>query len=135
MAAFSQYFEQKIINWTRGTAFATTPTALEIRLHRSNPLDDYSGADEVPGGVGYVKQAIVLSAPSSIVSTGSSTVNVGNILFGPATGAWGSITHFSIHGSATDTNFYFFGAFLAAQSVITGGSYSIPNGTLSILVR
>ncbi|HUT64275.1 MAG TPA: hypothetical protein VMZ04_10010, partial [Anaerolineae bacterium] len=66
---------------------------------------------------------------------GSTSTNTGNIIFGPATGAWGSITHWSIHGSAGDLNFYFFGAFLAAKAVIAGDGYTIPNGTLSILVR
>ena len=135
MSAFSQWFERAIINWTRGTALATPPTALEIRLHTTDPLDDYSGATEVGGGLGYVKQAITMGAPASIVGTGSTMLNVGNIIFGPATGAWGSISHWSIHGSAGDTNFYFFGKFLASKAIITGDSYTIPDGTLEILVR
>ena len=134
MAAFSQWFEQAIINFTRGTAIATTPTALEIRLHTSDPLDDYSGA-AVPVAMGYVNQAIVLGAPGSIVGTGSKTTNTANIIFGPATGVWGSITHWSIHGTAGDTNFYFYGAFLAAKAIIAGDSYTIPTGTLEITVR
>jgi hypothetical protein len=135
MAATSQWLEQKIINYVRGTAFATTPSALEVRLHTSNPLDDYSGAAEVGGGLGYIKQAIVLVAPSSIVGTGSTTSNSGDIVFGPATGDWGSVTHWSIHGSAGDTNFYFFGTFLVPKNVGTGDGYGIPDATLSILAR
>lgn len=135
MSALSQWYEAKILNFLRGTAFATTPSALEIRLHTADPLDDYSGAAEVVGN-GYVKQAITLGAPSSVVGTGTTVVNSGNIIFGPAvTAAWGSISHWSIHGSAGDTNFYFKGAFLAVKTVNVGDGYSIPDGTLEILVR
>lgn len=134
MSAFSGSLEQKIINWVRGTAIAATPSALEIRLHTADPLDDYSGA-AVPVGNGYASKAIVLAAPSTVVGTGSTTTNDGNIIFGPATGAWGSITHWSIHGTAGDTGYYFHGAFLAAKAIISGDSYSIPDGLLEITVR
>ena len=135
MSAFSSWFEQTILNWCRGTAIATTPTALQIRLHTSNPLDNYSGAAEVGGGIGYTAQAIILSAPGSIVGTGTTVSNTLSIIFGPATANWGSVTHWSIHGSAGDVNFYFYGPFLAAKTVNIGDSYSIPAGALEILVR
>jgi len=136
MSAFSGFLEQAIVNYLRGTAVTPAPTTLEIALHTADPLDDYSGAAEVAAGVGYSRQAIVLSAPSSTVGVGTISENVGNIIFGPAsTNSWGSITHWSIHGVGADTNFYLKGVFLAAKAVAVGDSYSIPDGTLSILVR
>lgn len=135
MSAFSQWFEQTICNWVRGTAIATTPTALQIRLHTSDPLDDYSGAAEVGAGLGYTAQVITFAAPGSIVGTGTSMSNATTIIFGPATANWGSVTHWSVHGTAGDANFYFYGPFLAAKTVNTGDSYAIPAGALEILVR
>ena len=136
MSAFSAWYQEKIINFVRGTAITPAPTSLEIRLHTANPLDDYSGATEVGAGVGYTKQAIVLSVPTTVNGVGSTTINVGNVIFGPcSTTPWGSITHWSIHGVGADTNFYFYGSFLAAKAIGIGDSYTIPNATLQILVR
>lgn len=135
MSAFSSWFEQAIGGWINGVAIATTPTALELRLHTASPLDDYSGAAEVGGGLGYVAQVITLTLGGAIVGTGSTLTNNNLLVFGPATGAWGSITHWSIHGTAGDLNFYFYGAFLAAKAIIAGDSYTVPIGTLDILIR
>lgn len=135
MTAFSGWFQEAIANWARGTALATTPSALELRLHTASPLDDYSGAAEVGGGLGYAAQVITFSAPVTVLGVGSTISNSNLIVFGPATGAWGSITNWSVHGTAGDTNFYFYGAFLAAKAIIAGDSYTVPIGTLDILIR
>lgn len=135
MVAFSAWLEQAIGGYITGVPIATTPTALALRLHTADPLDDYSGAAEVGLGLGYVQQVIAITVGGAITGVGSTLTNSNLIVFGPATGPWGSITHWSIHGTAGDTNFYFYGAFLAAQAVIAGGSYNVPIGTLNILIR
>ena len=133
MSAFSSYFEQIIINAIRGTDY-TAPTSLSFHLYTSNPLDDDSGIEVVGGiGVGYVPQAITLTAPATVVSTGSTTDNVGTIVFGPATGAWGSITHWAIKDQLT--NLIVYGSFLAAKNVGVGDGYSVTASTLQLLVR
>jgi hypothetical protein len=134
MAAFSQYMEQQLLNWAKGAAIDAAPTGLELALHTANPLDDYSGAAEVTAG-GYSRQVITLGSLSSVVSIGTTVKNSGVIVFGPATASWGSITHWSIHGTGANTNFLYFGAFLAAKAIISGDSYVISDETLEILVR
>ena len=136
MSAFSSWFEDKICNFVRGTAVTPAPTTLVIALHTTSPLDDGSGGGEVGAGVGYTRRAIVLGAPVTVVGVGSTITNTGNIIFGPAAVTpWGSITHWSIHGVGADTNFYFYGSFLAAKAIGVGDSYTVPNATLQILVR
>lgn len=131
MSAFSQTFEQNIINWVRSIAMPATPVSLLLALYNTDPLDDNTGTEV--SGAGYSRQPITLSAPVSIVGTGSTTKNSGVIVFGPATGDWGSVTHWAIYDNTGA--FLFHGAFLAAKFIQTGDSYTVPNETLEITVR
>ena len=133
MSAFSSFLEAAVINYLRGTDM-TAPVSLTLHLYTSDPKDDDSGTEVAGGiGVGYVAQTIVLTAPGTIVGTGSSTHNDATIIFGPATGAWGSITHWAIKSPSLQLLIH--GAFLAAKNVGIGDSYSIPVSTLQLLVR
>jgi len=135
MSAMSSVMEVAVINWLRGVAMPAAPASLEVALYTTDPQDDNSGT-EVAAGLGYVRQAIALTVPASVVGVGSSCTNTLNILFGPCiVGPWGSVTYWAVFEVGGGLLFLLHGSFVAAKAIAVGDSYSIPAGTLNLLAR
>ena len=134
MSAFSAYLEQEIIGFLKGTTVDAAPTSLLLALSTADPLDDKSGIAE-PVAMGYARQTIVLGTPAS--SNGVGTTVTGpttDLVFGPATGAWGSITHWAIFEN-TGTNMLLHGAITAPKDIASGDSFVVNADALTVIVR
>ena len=125
MAHLSDWFEQETLDWQWTTSSVTRPTGWYVALHTSAP-SDASGATGELSGSGYSRQAATLSRSASTVT------NASDITFGPATGSWGSVTHFSIWSASSGGNFLAWNSLSSARSVGSGDSAKFSASALTI---
>jgi len=131
MSAFSDYVENKLIDWMlRGQAF-TPPATVYVALFTSAPADA-GGGTEVSGG-SYARVAITCSlanwagtqaAGSTTASTGTSgtTSNNNPITFPAPTADWGLVTHFAIMDASSGGNELIYGALTVPKTINNGDS-------------
>lgn len=97
MSQMSDYLEDAIRNYFKGTAFPAVPTDELIALYTATPSDS-GGGTEVTTGVGYYRYAIPAATgwTSGAAGTGSIS-NTAAVTFPAATGAgWGTVSHFAV---------------------------------------
>ncbi len=141
---FTDYLENKIVDWLfRGQSF-TPPATLYFSLHTASCSDSSPGT-EVTGG-SYARVAVTASlanfagtqsAGSTSASSGTSgtTSNNGAITFAAPTANWGSITHIGINDASTSGNQLACNALTIPKTVNNGDAApSFAAGALTIQV-
>lgn len=128
----SKYLGEALIGWLRGTSMPTAPTEVRIELSRANPLRDASAFDP-PSGGSYEAEVLAFGSPSFTNGVGTTLANAEPIIFGPATGNWGSITHAALYHN--NNNMLFYGPLAVAKAVTSGNGMGFSLGTLSLLIR
>lgn len=131
---YGKYLAEAVINWMRSTAMPAAPAELRFALSTANPTRDGSGILEPAGIGGYGRQLIAFDTPDPVTGTGTSIANDADIIFGPATATWGSITHWAIYADATE-NMVLYGALSAAKQIGSGSGFGINEGAASLLIR
>lgn len=135
MSAFSDYYENQIIDhMLRGQSF-TVPTTVYVALFTANTgLESNSPSAEVSGGA-YARVAVTLDAASGGVSANSS-----DLTWATATANWGTVTSAAIvdHASnttwGTDVNVLMWADLSASKTVNTDDIFKILAGELDITV-
>ena len=136
MSAFSDYYENKIIDhMLRNQAF-TPPTTVYVALFTSTTgLEANSGiTGEVSGG-SYARQAVTLTAASAGASE-----NNADITFPTASASWGTVTALAIVDHATNTtwgtnvNVLMYGTLTASKAVGNGDTFKILAGNIDVTV-
>lgn len=132
MAAFSNYIEDALINWMRGTAFPSPPANWYVALYTS-ATDDASGGTEVSGG-SYVRSVVPAATGSFSAPAGGTgaTSNTVTIPFVPATADWGLVTHAAIYDAASNGNRILHGAFTVPRLIPSGATFTIGIGDLDL---
>jgi hypothetical protein len=136
MSAFSDYFENKIIDhMLRNQAF-TPPTAIYVALFTAvTGLESNSPSAEVSGG-GYVRKVFTLDAAS-----GGASQNAADIIWDAASGNWGDVTHAAIVDHETNTNWgtnvnvLMWAQLTAPKTVNSGDIFKILDGELDVAVQ
>ena len=130
MAAFSNYLQNKVVDWLlRGQAF-TPPATVYVGLFTTDDNAANTSGVEVSGG-SYARAAVTSSltnwagtqnAGSTTASTGTSgtTSNNGILTFPAPTAAWGSIQGMGIFDAATGGNLLFYAPLTSAKTVNNG---------------
>jgi hypothetical protein len=118
VSQMSDYLEDAIRNWFKGTVFPTVPANTYLGLYTAAPSDS-GGGTEVSGNA-YARQPIVSSA-AGWTSGGAGTGSISNaaIINFPAAnpGAWGTVTHFGVFDAVTAGNLLMWNA-LGASKVV-----------------
>jgi hypothetical protein len=124
MAGLSDYLENAVINWLRGTAMPAAPGTLYVSLHTADPGE--TGASEHGATAAYARTAATLSAPPSPVS------NTANVEFPTATANYSAaITHVGLWDAASGGNFLGGGALSASRTINNGDTPRFATGTLT----
>lgn len=139
MAAFSDFAENKLIDWffraqalgiTGATAGAGSgPATLFVGLFTAAP-GEAGGGTEVTGG-SYARVSVTSSlanwagtqgAGTTVASTGSSgtTSNNNAITFPAPTANWGVVTHAAVFDASTGGNPIFYSALASSKTVNNG---------------
>jgi len=129
MAALSDYLEDAIINWLRGTTFPAAPTTVYVALFTAAP-NDAGGGTEVSGG-GYARTAVTLGAPAG---GAGATDNTATVTFPQASASWGTVTHTAIFDALTAGNLLLHGALAASKAVGDGDTAEFAIGDIDFTI-
>ncbi|MBP8910237.1 MAG: hypothetical protein KBI32_01890 [Phycisphaerae bacterium] len=128
MGSFSNYWENKVLDHLFGKGTYAPPT-IHVALSSADPGEDGSGLDEPEGG-GYAR---VATGASDWSSADSGLVdNVQAIEFHPATGAWGTLTHFALFDAATAGNLLAHGSLTQPRTVNASDAPVFPPRQLQV---
>jgi hypothetical protein len=122
--AASNYLENAALKWALTADAVTRPTTWYIGLFTSDPTDAGSGT-EVTGG-SYERTAVSFSV------TADTATNSASVTFPTATGDWGLIGFIGVYDAQTSGNLLFHGAVAVAKSILSGDTFQISTGNLSI---
>ncbi|AVO37395.1 phage tail fiber protein [Pukyongiella litopenaei] len=124
MSAKSNYAETLALTFLLTTDPVTRPTAWYVALHTGAPGEDGTNAELA--GNGYTRQAATFSV------TGDAATNDAQILFGPATASWGSVSHFSVWDANSAGNCLYQGALDETKSYGINDEVKFPPAALVI---
>ena len=112
--------EALVRKWLFSDSAATRPTQWFLKLYTAAPSDS-GGGTEVASGVGYTAQEISFDA--------NGAANDAEIVFGPATADWGTVTHGAIFDESN--RFLAWAAVGSARSIPTGDSARFVAGAIT----
>lgn len=125
MSAKSNYLEGKLIEHVLRNTSYTSPSAVYLSLHTSNPDEDNSGT-EVSGN-GYSRQAITFGAHSNGACANTSVEE-----FTASGGSFGTVSHFGIFDASSSGNLLYYGALTASKVVADGDTLKFAAGSVTI---
>ena len=126
--SFSDYAEDKILDHLVGKTSFTMPSVW-VGLSTADPLDDASGNAE-PAGGSYARKST--AGGDWAASSGGAIANGGAITFAAATGAWGTVTHFTLWDAVTAGNMLAHGDLTVSKAVTSGDTVEFAIGDLDI---
>lgn len=130
MSAFSDYMEDKILNWLKGTAFGAAPGAVYVGLFNGSPTDAGGGGAEVTTTIRTAgRVAVTFGALSGGAMSNSAVVD-----FGAAAGD-ATVSHFGLFDAAAGGNLLMHGALTAGSQAVSAGTNVVwPIGDLDVSV-
>lgn len=133
MGGKSNYLEDKLLNWAKGSSMGSSPSGLYVRLFTADPTDAGSLTNEVtttirPGG------GVAATFGSITTASGGNTMaNTAIVDFGNAAGApSGPVTHFGVFDAATAGNMLWSAALTTPRTVTLGSATAFAIGALVI---
>lgn len=127
--SLTNYTENAIMNWFRGTAMPTAPATVWVALFNGDPGEAGSGGTEVTT---TIRVAGRVAVPFGTI-TANAIANSGIVDFGSAAGA-ATVNNFGLFDAATGGNLLCKGALTTARSVAIGNSVTFATGTLSLTI-
>ncbi len=131
MPGASTVLKDRVLNWLRGTAFATAPVTGYVGLYTTATGPGAEGT-EVTGGA-YARVAVTSATGWAAPATDGAKryiVNTGTVTFPTATAAWGTVTHWADHDAASGGTRYLFGALPSSRVINANDVASWPAGSL-----
>lgn len=125
MSAATDYLEDALLNHILRNVAYTSPTTVYAALF-TTATTEAGGGTEVAGG-GYARQAVTFAVP-----TGGSTSNSAPVTFGPATAAWGTVTHFAIMDAVSGGNMLIHNALTTPKTIGVGDTATFATGNLTV---
>lgn len=123
MAGMSLYLAQALLNEVLNDTPWTPPTSVWLALYTSDPTDMNTGT-EVSGGSYARFDATGLFTPLS----GHNAPSNAAVTFTGLPGC--TLTHGALLDASSAGNLLFYGALLNPRTVLTGGTYELPVGTV-----
>ena len=135
MAGKSQYLENALLNWMKGSAFPSAPAIVYVALFTTAPTNDAgASAVEVTGG-SYARAAITTSTGWSSISGAPSAPgqisNSGTVTFATPTANWGVVVAIGIYDALTVGNLLYWNG-ITSQTINSGVIASFSAGNLVI---
>lgn len=130
MGSFSDYWENKVLDYIFGKA-GLTPPPIFVGLSTSYPTDDGSALAE-PSGNNYAR--VQTSACDWNVASGGSLSNTSEIIFTMATGNWGTMTYFVLFDAAAGGNMLVYGSLGESKTIGSGDITKFAAGDLEIII-
>ena len=116
--------ENRVLTWLLTSGSVARPNAWFVALHTGDPGED-ADQDELSGD-GYAR------ITATFTVSGSTAENGADIVFGPATAPWGTVSHFSVWDAVTGGNPLYKGALTTPRVVDATDRIAFGAGTLEI---
>lgn len=133
MGGKSNYLEDKLLNWAKGSAMGSSPAGLYVRLFTADPTDAGVLTNEVTA---TIRPAGGVAATFGSITSGSGAntmTNTSSVDFGNAAAAPGSaVTHFGIFDAATAGNMLWSAALTTPRTVTLGAATAFAAGALVV---
>lgn len=135
-SGFSQYLENAILNWFRGTTFPAVPATMYLALFTTAPVNGVDGAAVEVSGNSYARKSFTpngtnFGAPSGAAP--ASAVLGANQVFATPTGSWGTVVGWAIYDAASSGNMLAYGTF-TGTAVGNGDTVEFLIGNLTLSV-
>ena len=145
--AFSQYFADKILSWSKGTTFPSALSSVHVTLHTADPGSAGTTSDvtnTIAGGSVH-SVSLASSALGGIADASGGGREIKNTSVLQVTGNAGNgsaltVTHFGIwdaactSGHSGSENFIASGALTSSVSIVSGDTVQFNTGDMSIKV-
>lgn len=127
----SEYFENLIVEWVRGTNFPASPTTLYLALSNTDPLDDGTGLLEPNVSFGYARQPISFGSMVTVPGDSTKVTSQAAVTFGPGVMTdWPPLAFGAIFDDAN--NMLFYGPLTNQRVVVVGDSLMLDAGALQL---
>lgn len=120
--SLSNYVEDKLLNWFKGSAFGTAPSTVYIGLWNGDPTDAGSGGTEVTTTIRIAGRVACTFGSTSTNSGANTMANSADVDFGAAAGG-ANLTHFALCDASSAGN-------VLASAAITGQPITVVLGNL-----
>lgn len=127
--SLSNYTENAILNWFKGTTFPAAPGNIYVGLFNGDPGEAGSGGSEVTTTIRAAGRPSVTFGAIS----GGAISNSGIVDFGAAAGG-ASATHFALFDAASAGNLLASAALDNIRTVATGNAVTFEAGALDLIV-
>lgn len=128
MGSFSDYWENKVLDYIFGKG-DLTPPSIFVGLSSSEPTDDGSAVAE-PDGNNYGR--VQTSACDWSVVSGGVLNNASEIVFTLATGNWGTMKHFVLFDAAMGGNMLIYGSLGESKTIGSGDIARFTAGEMEV---
>ena len=131
--AFSDYFENKVLDLLFGNVSYTPPSILYIGLTTEAITDSDDGSTVTePSGGAYARVAITNDKTTWTAASNGSVSNAIDINFPEATAGWGTVTHMFIADAASGGNILVWGSLTTSKTIGVGDNARFAAGDLTI---
>ena len=131
--AFSDYFENKVLDLLFGNVSYTPPSTLYIGLTTEAITDSDDGSTVTePSGGAYARVAITNDKTTWTAASNGSVSNAIDINFPEATAGWGTVTHMFIADAASGGNILVWGSLTTSKTIGVGDNARFATGDLTI---
>lgn len=129
MGAASDYLENKILDHILGKVTYTAPDTVYIGL-AAEVNDDGSISGE-PTEASYARVAVTNNATNFPAASNGSKSNGTDIVFGEATGDWGTVNYAFIADADTGGNVLLYGGLTTSKTINSGDIVKFLTGNLT----
>ena len=131
MGSFSDYLENKLMDYVFGNETYTASSTLYLALSEADPLDDGSGVSE-PVGNGYARKSIANNLTNWPAAVNGVKANGTIVELTAVGGSWPTVSHFAIFDEITGGNMLIHGALSSAQTLADGESIRFPVDSIDL---
>jgi len=136
MSSFTDYLEEKVLDYVFGQVAYTPPTGVHFALSTTTP-DETGGNFTEPTGASYARVShdndkTTWTSGLAQVSESGHVENAIAITFPEATESWGTVTYVGIYDDVSGGNLMAYGALGTSQAISNGNTASFASGALDI---
>lgn len=138
--AFSQYLATEILEWVKGTTFASALSNVYVSIHTGDPGTAGTSNDVTNNVTGTANRVAISSAAFSVVGAASGggfqITNTGTVQLttNAANVSTQSISHFGLWDAQTGGNFLASGALTTSVDVQNGDTVQFNIGAMAVRV-
>jgi len=136
MANFSNYLENKIVNWLNGEALATITGSLYVALYSSpGVVQDNAATNLIGTRVEVSNWTVTTATGSSDSSSDASIKNGAEIVMISNSNITATASHFAVYDAASAGNLLFHGQLASSIPIVAGDTVKFAPEAITLTVQ